>query len=179
MRGVVWMCLPLAGLCLSLWSTPNKTRAEQAQAPARRQISSQEGSAGLALQMMEEARRREKEISVRQEELRAGEERLKELAQQLERAAKELEKKEHELRSLQEKEAGRAKGPHEEKLSQLARLIEGSQPEQGAKILAGIDPATAAKVLSKMNPRKAGRFLSNMPSESAVRVSQALLENRK
>lgn len=132
-----------------------------------------EGSASLALQMMEEVRRREREVSTKEDELRAKEERLRGLAQEMEAAARDLQRREEELRAHKEAETG------ESGIAKLARLIEGGPPEQGAKILEGLDSPTAARVLSRMNPRKAGRFLSNMQPEKAVKVSRALIEVKR
>jgi flagellar motility protein MotE (MotC chaperone) len=165
----------LCAVCAAMLLNGEPAQGQGNGAPGPDQLTrGNDTAAQMAVRMMAEVRKREQEIAVREAELRRGEERLKALEAELSRLLAEISRRQ---------EALEARGQHgakeeEGRLSQLAKLVEGSNAEQGARLLSQLEPHTAARLLARMNSRKAGKFLASVEPGQAALISNALLQPR-
>jgi len=127
----------------------------------------------LAIQMMEEVKRRQEALAVREAELRRKEEKLRALELDLQEALKQLGVKEQELLALKEQ----LSKEEETKLQALAKVFDAAPPEQGGRLLTELAPDTAAKVLERMNSRKAGRLWAFVDPQKAAQISEILTKS--
>jgi flagellar motility protein MotE (MotC chaperone) len=138
-----------------------------------------EGATKLAIQMMEEVRRKEKALAAKEEQIKLREEKIKELREELIETMRTLDAKKEELESLKKEIKAmeeKLTQEEEEKLLKLARVFESSPPEQGGRHLSEIDPETAARVLVRMNARKAGRLWAFVDTRRAAEISRILIK---
>jgi flagellar motility protein MotE (MotC chaperone) len=129
----------------------------------------------LAIRMMEEVEKRQKELSAREEALRQKETVLKSLESELQETLKALERKQEELMALEK----RLNEQEEDRLDQLAKIFEAAPPEQGGRLLSELEPKTAARLLSRMNSRKAGRLWAYVDPTKAAVISEILTKQHK
>jgi flagellar motility protein MotE (MotC chaperone) len=165
-----WMLATGFVLTLVLWSPGRVALGGDEQRIAA--IAESSNPSQVAIQMMDEVKRRERELAIREDAIRKREEKVGALEAALSETIKAIETKSESLKATQQK-----MGQEEESMfQQLAKLLESSPPEQGAKVLGEFDLLTAARVLSRMNSRKAGRLLALVEPKKAASISQALVK---